>query len=100
MSQRPQVLTDEELARALQALPYWRVADGKLFREFVFRDFVEAFGFMTSAALVSEREDHHPEWFNVYKTVRIWLITHVSGGITERDIRLAAALDDVSRGVR
>ena len=62
-------------------------------RTFVFRDFNEAFGFMTRAALVAEKLDHHPEWFNVYKTVTVTLSTHDAGGLTERDIKLAEAMN-------
>ncbi len=62
-------------------------------RTFVFRDFNEAFGFMTRAALIAEKLDHHPEWFNVYKTVTVTLSTHDAGGLTERDIKLAEAMN-------
>jgi 4a-hydroxytetrahydrobiopterin dehydratase len=62
-------------------------------RTFVFRDFNEAFGFMTRAALVAEKLDHHPEWFNVYKTVTVTLSTHDAGGLTELDIKLAEAMN-------
>jgi len=93
MSQPPDVFSDVELERALSSLPQWQVVDGKLRREFVFRNFVEAFGFMTQVALVAERADHHPEWSNVYKTVRVALVTHESGGITARDVVLARAMN-------
>ena len=62
-------------------------------RKFVFKDFNEAFGFMARAALVAEKLDHHPEWFNVYKTVEVTLSTHDAGGVTELDIKLAQAMD-------
>ncbi len=62
-------------------------------KTFVFRDFNEAFGFMTRAALVAEKLDHHPEWFNVYKTVTVTLSTHDAGGLTELDIKLAQAMN-------
>ena len=88
-----QSLDESALAIALAKLPGWQLRDGKLHREFVFADFVAAFGFMTRAALVAERMDHHPEWFNVYKKVRVDLITHEAGGISQRDIELAAAMD-------
>ncbi|HYC23561.1 MAG TPA: 4a-hydroxytetrahydrobiopterin dehydratase [Candidatus Bathyarchaeia archaeon] len=91
-------LSDEEVARRLGALDGWSVAAGKLHRELRFRDFVEAFGFMASAALVAERMNHHPEWSNVYSTVRIDLVTHDAGGITENDFKLAAAFDQLARG--
>jgi 4a-hydroxytetrahydrobiopterin dehydratase len=79
--------------QALSERPRWTVLEGKLRRTFVFRNFVEAFGFMTKVALVAERQNHHPEWFNVYKTVRVDLVSHDAGGITARDLRLADALD-------
>jgi 4a-hydroxytetrahydrobiopterin dehydratase len=91
-------LSDEEVTRRLGALDGWSVAVGKLHRELRFRDFVEAFGFMASAALVAERMNHHPEWANVYSTVRIDLVTHDAGGITENDFKLAAAFDQLARG--
>ncbi len=71
----------------------WSVADGKLRKEFQFRNFVEAFGFMTKAALVAESMDHHPEWSNVYNRVEVSLTTHDAGGITERDFALAKAME-------
>ena len=61
-----------------------------------FRDFVEAFGFMTRVALLAERSDHHPEWFNVYDRVEILLTTHDAGGLSMRDIDLAVAIDQLS----
>ena len=93
MRSPPAVLEPDEVAEALAALDGWAVHDGKLRREFVFASFVEAFGFMAAAALVAERSDHHPEWFNVYRTVRVDLSTHESGGITGRDVALARAMN-------
>ena len=89
----PPVLRALELEQALASLDGWEVKDGKLHREYSFANFVEAFGFMARAALVAERTDHHPEWFNVYRTVRVDLTTHESGGITERDTALARAMN-------
>jgi 4a-hydroxytetrahydrobiopterin dehydratase len=74
----------------------WRLANGKLYKEFKFRDFVQAFGFMTQAALVAERSNHHPEWFNVYNTVRVELVTHDVKGISERDFALARAMEAIA----
>jgi 4a-hydroxytetrahydrobiopterin dehydratase len=88
-------LTDSEIEARLRALPEWQLRDGKLYRRLQFRDFVEAFGFMSRVALLAERADHHPEWFNVYRTVEIQLTTHDAGGISERDFELAAAIDKV-----
>jgi len=59
----------------------------------VFSDFSAAFGFMTRVALAAEKQDHHPEWLNVYKTVEVTLSTHDAGGLTERDIKLAQTMD-------
>jgi len=80
---------------ALAALPEWREVDGRdaIARKFVFKDFNQAFGFMTRAALVAEKMDHHPEWFNVYKTVEVTLSTHDAGGLTDKDIALAKAME-------
>jgi 4a-hydroxytetrahydrobiopterin dehydratase len=86
-------LEPDEIARRLTSLTGWTVVEGKLHREFRFADFVTAFGFMTRAALVAERMNHHPEWFNVWNTVRVDLTTHDAGGISGRDFELAAAMD-------
>jgi len=67
-------------------------------KRFTFRDFNEAFGFMTRVALVAEKMDHHPEWFNVYKTVEVTLATHDAGGVTELDVKLAEAMDKIAGG--
>ena len=74
----------------------WRLVDGKLHKEFQFADFVAAFGFMAQVALVAERSNHHPEWFNVYRTVRVDLATHDVKGISERDFALADAMDKIA----
>jgi 4a-hydroxytetrahydrobiopterin dehydratase len=86
-------LEPDEIARRLTSLTGWTVVEGKLHREFRFADFVTAFGFMTRAALVAERMNHHPEWFNVWNTVRVDLTTHDAGGISGNDFELAAAMD-------
>ena len=65
-------------------------------KKFVFADFNAAFGFMTRAALLAEKLDHHPEWFNVYKTVEVTLSTHDAGGVTELDVKLAEAMDKMA----
>jgi 4a-hydroxytetrahydrobiopterin dehydratase len=65
-------------------------------KKFVFADFNAAFGFMTRAALIAEKMDHHPEWFNVYKTVEVTLSTHDAGGVTDKDITLATAMDKLA----
>ena len=74
----------------------WRIEAGKLQREFVFADFVAAFGFMGQVALLAERADHHPEWSNVYHRVSIALVTHDAGGITGRDFALAQAISKLA----
>ena len=90
-----QKLTAEARKAALGKLSQWSEASGRdaITRKFVFKDFNEAFGFMTRAALVAEKMDHHPEWFNVYKTVEVTLSTHDAGGVTELDVKLAEAMD-------
>ncbi len=76
----------------------WAMAEGRdaIEKTFLFRNFVEAFGFMTRAALVAEKMDHHPEWSNVYRTVDVRLISHDANGLTERDVKLAAAMDKLA----
>ena len=83
---------------ALGKLNGWTEVSGRdaITRKFTFKNFNEAFGFMTRAALVAEKMDHHPEWFNVYKTVEVTLSTHDAGGVTELDIKLAEAMDKIA----
>lgn len=92
-----EVLSGSSLDAAVAGLDGWAVVDGMLHREFVFEDFVQAFGFMASAALCAERRNHHPEWFNVYNRVRVDLSTHDAGGITALDIELAADFDRLAQ---
>jgi 4a-hydroxytetrahydrobiopterin dehydratase len=89
------VLTDAELDAALTGLTGWKKSAEKpaIEKTYKFRDFVEAFGFMSKVALLAEKLDHHPEWFNVYRTVEITLTTHDSGGVTELDIKLAGQIE-------
>ena len=96
-----QKLTGEARKAALARLGGWSEVENRdaIARTFVFRDFSEAFGFMTRAALVAEKLDHHPEWFNVYRTVAVTLSTHDAGGLTERDITLAEAMNALARGL-
>ena len=91
-------IDDAEIERRLRGLNGWSLVAGKLRREYRFPSFVEAFGFMSSAALVAEAMNHHPEWFNVYGRVRIDLTTHDAGGITEKDFSLAARFEEIARG--
>ncbi len=91
-------LSGEARKSALARLNGWRETAGRdaITRKFVFKDFNEAFGFMARAALVAEKLDHHPEWFNVYKTVDVTLSTHDAGGLTALDIKLAEAMDKLA----
>jgi len=101
MTQR---LSAEERKSALAALPGWSQVGGReaIARTFVFKDFNEAFGFMSRVALVAEKSDHHPEWRNVYKTVEVELSTHDAGGVTQKDFELARAMNAIAAalGVR
>jgi len=94
---RPIKLTEREVATQLATLPNWTIEGGKLHREYEFADFVAAFGFMTSAALVAQRMDHHPEWFNVWNRVRVDLMTHDAKGITSLDAQLARSMEELAR---
>ncbi len=80
---------------ALAELPLWQAVEAKeaISRTFVFKDFSQAFGFMTQIALAAERIDHHPEWFNVYNRVEVVLTTHDAGGVTQLDLTLAQLMD-------
>jgi 4a-hydroxytetrahydrobiopterin dehydratase len=90
-------LTDPEITAQVKTLDGW-VRDGdKLHRVFEFKDFVTAFTFMAGSALVAERMGHHPEWFNVYKTVRVNLSTHDAGGLTALDVELARAMSEIAK---
>ena len=93
-------LTGPARTAALSKLTGWSEISGRdaITRKFTFRDFNEAFGFMTRAALVAEKLDHHPEWFNVYKTVEVTLSTHDAGGLTNLDIELATAMNRLAGG--
>jgi 4a-hydroxytetrahydrobiopterin dehydratase len=88
-------LSEAERADALDALPDWDHDEARdaITRRFAFADFREAFGFMTRVALLAERADHHPEWSNVWNRVDILLTTHDAGGLSQRDIDLAHAID-------
>lgn len=86
-------LSTQQLDAALATLPGWSVANDKLHREYRFPDFIHAFGFMATAAIAIEKMNHHPEWFNVYNKVNVDLTTHDAGGITQKDVDLAQALD-------
>ena len=84
--------------KALADLSGWSAAASRdaIVKTFTFRDFNEAFGFMARVALVAEKSDHHPDWRKVYKTVDVLLTTHDAGGVTEKDIGLAKAMDAIA----
>jgi 4a-hydroxytetrahydrobiopterin dehydratase len=86
-------LSPSTVNKKLLELDHWCLSGNKLQREFVFGDFVEAFGFMSRVALLAEAMNHHPEWSNVYNRVEIYLTTHDAGGITERDFALAGRIN-------
>ena len=88
------VLDQEAIEERLGSVPGWAVEDGKLHRELEFADFNEAFGFMTRAALVAEKMNHHPDWSNSWNKVEITLTTHDAGAtVTDNDRAMAAAID-------
>jgi 4a-hydroxytetrahydrobiopterin dehydratase len=95
-----QKLTGEPRKQALAKLAGWVDVAGRdaITKTFVFKDFNQAFGFMSRVALVAEKHDHHPEWRNVYKTVEVVLSTHDAGGLTEKDIALAEAMERFAKG--
>jgi 4a-hydroxytetrahydrobiopterin dehydratase len=89
-------LTEQEIAHVVAALPAWTVHNGKLHRKYQFTDFPHAIGFMTIAAPAIEKMNHHPEWANVYNRVTVDLVTHDSGGITQKDADLAKVLEGIA----
>lgn len=86
-------------AAALKSLPQWREVEGRdaIARLFQFKDFSETFAFMTRVALLAEKLDHHPEWFNVYNKIDVTLSTHDAGGVTDNDIAMAKAMEEFAR---
>ena len=92
-------LSGNARATALAKLEGWSEVQGRdaIRKKFTFKDFNEAFGFMARAALVAEKLDHHPEWFNVYNRVEVTLATHDAGGVTQRDVELAQTMDRLAR---
>jgi 4a-hydroxytetrahydrobiopterin dehydratase len=89
-------LEPEELGTAMSRLPGWEVRDGKLARTYRFRDFGDAFAFMAACALRIHALDHHPEWSNVYSTVKVELVTHDAQGITLKDVELATVMESIA----
>lgn len=95
----PRTLAPDALDAALRGLPGWRAEGDRIARDFEFDDFVAAFGFMTRVALHAEKLNHHPDWSNVYKTVRVTLQTHDASpapGVTERDLELARIMESLA----
>ena len=88
--------TEPEIQKAIAELGTWAVKGGKLHREYRFRTFVQAFGFMAQVALLAERAAHHPEWFNVYNKVVVDLTTHDAGAITQKDLDLAREMEQIA----
>jgi 4a-hydroxytetrahydrobiopterin dehydratase len=89
---RYQKLSEAQVLAALDGLAGWSLENGKLHRTFKFKDFSQAFGFMSRVAMEAHSMDHHPEWSNVYNRVTIDLVTHSEGGITDRDVDLATKI--------
>jgi 4a-hydroxytetrahydrobiopterin dehydratase len=87
-------MTPQQIEAGLQELPGWNVKADKLHRELKFKNFVQAWGFMTQVAILAEQMNHHPEWSNVYSQVTIDLSTHEAGGISQRDFELARKIDE------
>ena len=88
----PAKLSEKEIQEHLNGLPGWELRAGKLYCEFLFKDFTTAFAFMAGVATVAERLNHHPEWFNVYNRVRVELFSHDLQALSEKDFQLAAAM--------
>jgi len=90
------LLNEQEIKSKLSTIDKsWSISDKNIKRTFVFKDFIEAFSFMTSVAIISEKLNHHPNWENVYNKVTITLSTHDAGGLTDLDFKLALAIDTV-----
>ena len=91
-------LSDAARTESMGQLPGWSAVEGRnaIAKTFRFKDFNAAFGFMSRVALLAERMDHHPEWFNVYNRVEVTLATHDAGGVTERDVRMARFMEEIA----
>ena len=91
-------LTGDDRKKALASLTGWAEQEGRdaIQKTFTFSDFNEAFGFMTRVALMADKDDHHPEWFNVYNRVEVTLSTHDADGLSERDIKMATFMDQIA----
>ncbi|RHY34057.1 hypothetical protein DYB32_001180 [Aphanomyces invadans] len=102
LSTVPKRLTSTERSLGLAKIPDWKVVEGRdaIYRRFDFKDFNEAWGFMSRAALVAEQTNHHPEWFNVYNRVDVTLSTHDCNGLSQNDINFATKLDEFAIGLK
>jgi len=94
------ILTHSELNQVIKELDGWKIVDNQLSKEFKFKGFIQAFGFMTEVAIKAETMDHHPEWSNVYNRVTINLSTHSEGGITILDKELAMKIDNINNSIQ
>jgi 4a-hydroxytetrahydrobiopterin dehydratase len=96
----PQALNKTERDQALSMLPEWTYAEDRdaLHRRLVLKDFSAALGLMVRIGIEAEKADHHPEWFNVYNKLDIWLTTHDAGGVSEKDLALARVIDGLALG--
>jgi len=92
-------LSKTEVTNKLKKLSGWKLVKGRnaITKTFKFKNFTEAFGWMTSMALYAEKKDHHPEWFNVYSTVEVTLSTHDAGGVTNLDLDMAREMNRTSK---
>lgn len=95
---RPEKLDSDAVETGMSELDGWSMVEGReaIHKTFTFKNFVQAFGFMTQSAIIAEKIDHHPEWSNVYKTVDVTLATHDVDGLTELDFKLAKAMDKIA----
>lgn len=95
---RPEKLNPDAVEAGMKELEDWSMVEGReaIHKTFTFKNFVQAFGFMTQSAIIAEKLDHHPEWSNVYKTVEVTLATHDVDGLTELDFKLAKAMDKIA----
>jgi len=88
-------LSDDEIKSEVSKLDGWKVLNGKITKSFEFKNFIQAFGFMTEVALHAEKLNHHPEWYNVYNQIKIELVTHDINGISNYDIKLARTINTI-----
>jgi 4a-hydroxytetrahydrobiopterin dehydratase len=93
---RVEKLSETAIGQELESLPGWERVGDKIHRVYKFKDFVEAFGFMSRVSLLAERMNHHPEWSNVYNRLEVYLTTHDAGGLSERDFELARQMDQLA----